>query len=150
MARYLIVANQTLGGAELTGWIDQRLTEGPVSLYLAVPVTDTEGTHQWDYPPFDRLIADAHRVAQTLAEARLHHELSRLRGLGVDAVGEVVASNPVEHVRDLARQEHFDGVLVSTLPRRISRWLHLDLPHRLTRALGKPVVLVEGAAGPSL
>jgi hypothetical protein len=150
MSRYLIVANQTLGGAELVAWIDRQLAAGPLSLFLAVPVTDTDGTPQWDYPPFDRLIADAQRVARTLAEGRMHHELARLRGLGVVADGQVVGANPVEHVKELARDEQFDGVLVSTLPHRLSRWLRMDLPHRLSRALSVSVTQIEGNAGPSL
>ena len=63
-------------------------------------VVDPEGSHQWDYPPGDRIVPDAHQIATTLAEERLRRELARLRGLGVDADGEVVAPNPVEQIRD--------------------------------------------------
>jgi hypothetical protein len=150
MARYLIVANQTLGGEQLVARLDELLSSGPVTLRLAVPVTDTEGTRQWDYPPIDRVIPDAHEIARALAEGRLQHELTRLHRLGVEAAGEVVDSNPVEHVRELARREQFDAVLVSTLPKRLSRWLVTDLPHRLARALTIPVTHVEGNAGPSI
>jgi hypothetical protein len=152
VARYLIVANQTLGGEQLVARIDEwrSRADGPLAVYLAVPVTDTEGTHQWDYPPIDRAIPDAHEIARTLAEARLAHELARLRSLGVDAAGEVVDANPVQHVRALAGRQHFDEVVVSTLPRRLSRWLRTDLPHRLSRALSVPVSQLEGSAGPSI
>lgn len=154
MARYLIVANQTLGGEQLVARIDDLLvapgSADGVVVRLAVPVTDTEGLHQWDYPPIDRAVPDAHVIARTLAEARLVHELARLRRLGVEAAGEVVDADPVGHVRDLVARERFDGVIVSTLPRRLSRWLRTDLPHRLSRALSVPVVHVEGTAGPSL
>lgn len=70
--------------------------------------------------------------------------------LGVDADGEVVAANPVEYIRDLTTKETFDEVVVSTLPRTLSRWLRLDLPHRLGRALAVPVSHFEGPAGPSI
>jgi hypothetical protein len=150
MSQYLIVANQTLGGEQLVARITKLLDEGPVTLRFAVPVTDTEGAQQWDYPPTDRYIPDAHQIATTLAEERLRRELARLRGMGVDADGEVVAVNPVEHLRDLTKKETFDEVIVSTLPQTLSRWLRLDLPHRLARALPVQVSHFEGPAGPSI
>ena len=35
----------------------------------------------------------------------------------------------------------FDEVIISTLPKRVSRWLHLDLPHKAA-GLGVPVTTV--------
>ena len=52
--------------------------------------------------------------------------------------------------RELLHEEHFDGVVVSTLPRRLSRWLIRDLPHRIASVADVPVTHVEGNAGPSL
>lgn len=117
---------------------------------MAHPVTDSEGTHQWDYPPIDRLIPDAHQIARVLAEARLEHELSRLRRSGIEASGEVVDALPVDRAQELLHERHFDGVVVSTLPRRLSRWLIRDLPHRIASVTDVPVTHVEGNAGPSL
>ena len=74
MPRYLIVANQTLGGEQLVARITTLLESGPTTLRFAVPVTDTEGTRQWDYPPTDRYIPDAHQIATWLAEDRLRRE----------------------------------------------------------------------------
>lgn len=150
MSRYLIVANQTLGGERLVARLAKLLDEGPVTLRFAVPVTDAEGSHQWDYPPTDRYIPDAHQIATMLAEERLQRELARLRGVGVDADGEVVAPNPVEHIRNLTKGETFDEVIVSTLPQTVSRWLRLDLPHRLARALSVRVSQIEGEPGPPI
>ena len=44
----------------------------------------------------------------------------------------------------------FDEVIVSTLPETVSRWLRLDLPHRLARALSVPVSQIEGEPGPPI
>ena len=150
VARYLIVANQTIGGDQLTAKLDELVSAGPCTFRFLVPVTDTEGTQQWDYPPIDRLIPDAHRIARALAEGRLELELARLRRSGIDAGGEVVDALPVDRAKELLHEEHFDGVVVSTLPRRLSRWLIRDLPHSIARASDVPVTHVEGNPGPSL
>lgn len=150
MGVYLIVANQTIGGEQLTAKLDELTSAGPCTFRYLVPVTDTEGLHQWDYPPIDRVIPDAHRIAAVLAEGRLENELARLRRAGIEAGGEVVDALPLRRAEELLREQHFDGVIVSTLPRRLSRWLVMDLPHRLARLSDVPVTHVEGNAGPSL
>ena len=77
MARYLIVANQTIGGEQLTAKLDELASAGSSALTFLVPVTDSEGTQQWDYPPIDRYIPDAHRMkgGRTCAptNVRPHH-----------------------------------------------------------------------------
>lgn len=150
MPRFLVVANQTLGGEQLTAKLDELSTPEPPTLRLMVPVTDTEGFQQWDYPPIDRVLPDAHKLAHALAEGRLEHELARLRRAGVLASGEVVDADPVEHVRKALADAQYDGVVVSTLPHRLSRWQLMNLPHRITRASNVPVTQVVGAAGPSI
>lgn len=139
MARYVVVANRTLGGEQLTARLDELLAAGPASVILAVPVTETQGT-----------LARDRQASQARAQARLHRELARLRGLGVDATGDVLVTDIVEHVRDLTRDHHVDAVLVSMLPPLLSRWLGMDLPSRLAKALTVPVRRVEGPAGPPL
>jgi len=89
-------------------------------------------------------------IAKTLAEGRLEHELARLSRAGVEASGEVVDADPVEKVRQELAASDYDGVVMATLPRRLSRWLVMDLPHRVTRASQVPVIHVESSAGPSL
>jgi hypothetical protein len=42
MRRYLIVANQTLGGEQLTAKLTECMNAGPCRFYLVVPVTQTE------------------------------------------------------------------------------------------------------------
>ena len=150
MARYLIVANQTIGGEELTAKLDELTSAGSNAFVFLVPVTDSEGTQQWDFPPIDRHIPDAHGIARALAEGRLEHELARLRRSGIEVRGEIIDANPVDRAKELLREEQFDAVVVSTLPRRLSRWLIRDLPHRIASASDVPVTHVEGNAGPSL
>jgi hypothetical protein len=44
-------------------------------------------------------------------------------------------------VREALEREPFDEVIVSTLPARVSQWLHRDLPSRVEQ-LGIPVTVV--------
>ena len=50
-------------------------------------------------------------------------------------------SDPVEAVRQVMETTQVDEVIVSTLPQRVSRWLHRDVPSRV-QALGVPVTVV--------
>jgi hypothetical protein len=75
--------------------------------------------------------------------------LARLRRAGAEVNGEVVDAEPLERLRELLRAENFDGVIVSRLPRRLSRWLITDFPHR-ARSTRVPMTHVESDAGRSL
>ena len=55
-------------------------------------------------------------------------------------------TDPLVAVRETLEREPFDEVIVSTLPARVSHWLHPDLPsRRLTRLAVVPEV---GSSGP--
>jgi hypothetical protein len=92
----------------------------------------------------------AYKIARALAAGRLQQELNRLREAGADADGEVVDPVPVDAIRTIASREEVDEIIVSTLPKRMSRWMAMDLPHRVRRATKLPVTHITGPAGPSL
>ena len=46
-----------------------------------------------------------------------------------------------------AASQSFDEVIVSTLPVGLSQWIHMDLPHRIGRALDRPVLHIETQTG---
>jgi hypothetical protein len=150
MRRYLVVANQTLGGEQLTAKLAECMDAGPCRFHLAVPVTNTEASDRWFTGGLEGVLPGAYKIARTLAGGRLRHELDRLREAGAEADGEVVDPMPVDAIRKLASREDVDEVIVSTLPRRLSRWMAMDLPHRIQRATSVPVTHVSGPAGPSL
>jgi hypothetical protein len=59
---------------------------------------------------------------------------------GIDATGEIGDANPVYAAETVLRRgQHFDEVLLSTLPPGPSRWLHLDVPARMRKAVTIPV-----------
>jgi hypothetical protein len=150
MTRILIVANQTLGCPELDEALEPYLVAGSAEFLVVAPMAAMEGERQWDYPATDRYIPSAEQIAHALAAARLAQELDRFAKLGVVAQGEVVDHDPVGRVRELLAASTFDSVIVCTLPTRLSHWLRVDLPGRLTRATTLPVLHVPGSAGPSL
>ena len=75
----------------------------------------------------------------------------RQDGLELDEV--IVGDpDPFAAVGDVLHARQFDEVLVSTLPRTISRWLAVGLPARLRRTIDIPVGEVNAqaeAAGPA-
>jgi hypothetical protein len=148
---YLIVANRTLGGAELVAKLDELAAAGDCRFHLVAPITQMSGSdHAVDAAWAPPVVHDGYAVGRALAEGRLRAELARLRQHGVEAEGEVVDPAPVDHIRELTREVHFDRVIVATLPRRMSGWLRLDLPSRIKKATGLPLDHVVSSAGPSL
>jgi hypothetical protein len=155
MTRYLVVANQTLGGRRLDDVLRDRAT-GDASFHVLLPATEP---HLIDdvWLPADPLIAlppvlaladeDASREARERAQNRLDAFVGHVRALGCDVTGTLGAPDPYEAVHDLVTRERFDEIIVSTLPSRLSRWLRLDLPSRLERLFDGPVTVVEAEPG---
>ena len=134
MKRYLVVANQTLGGDHLMALLRQRVAEGPCALHVLVPASadPTEWMHD---EVNDRL----------LARRRLHEALERFGELGVEVTGEVGDHRPEDAIHDVLRRESFDEIILSTLPAGVSRWLRLDVVSRVERAVTTPVTHVLAA-----
>jgi nucleotide-binding universal stress UspA family protein len=135
MREVLIVANQTLTSRSLGEAIAERIAEGPLRAYVVVPLVPIGGRLTWD-----------ERASQEAANARLDEVLERLRGLGAEADGEVGDRDPVSAVRDAMRGREVDEIIVSTLPKGLSRWLGEDVPSRLRDSVRVPVVVVTQAA----
>jgi hypothetical protein len=49
--------------------------------------------------------------------------------------------SPMNAIQDAINIRGFDEVIISTLPARVSKWLKLDLPSKIT-GLGLPVTTV--------
>jgi hypothetical protein len=58
----------------------------------------------------------------------------------------VVQTDPYEGICDAARRQHYDGIIVSTHPSTVSRWMHHDLPRRVERELQIPVEWIDSQA----
>jgi hypothetical protein len=124
--RYLVVANQTLGGAHLLSLL-RELAEQPSSFHVLVPAT----------PPRDHLWTEGE--ARTIAHRRLDDALERFRSVGIEATGEIGDERPLQALDDVLEREAFDEIVLSTFPPGMSRWLRLDLPHRIQATYQLPV-----------
>jgi len=153
MRRYLAVANRTLQAAELREVLRERISAGPCSFFVIVP--DTKAA-QYDpvaaggvLPPpgmwwwatyYDRPATDEEATAQ--ARERLGLMLAGLAALGVPAQGDLGSSDPLEAIEQVCADRQFDEIIVTTLPRRVSRWLRADLPRQAERRFGLPVTTI--------
>jgi hypothetical protein len=136
MRRYMVVAHQTLGSPELLDAMRDRLAEGPCTFHLVVPVLHGGQGLTW-----------TEGKARTAAAERLEEARLRFIAEGLAVSGEVGDAHPVDAVRDVLVREGddaFDGVIVSTLPHAISKWLKFDSPNRIHRNTGLPVFHVVG------
>jgi hypothetical protein len=135
-ARVLVVANRTAESPELLEALRTRTMHGPCEFTLLVPST----------PHGLAWAADMHAGGE---EAEQHREafVAELREEGLDVAGAKVGDgDPLAAISDECNFNEYDELIVSTLPLRISKWLHVDLPRKAGAATGLPVTHVVGSA----
>jgi len=132
MRRILIVADQLLGGTELRERLAlKKSTDPEIEVFVLVPARATDSA--------------ADDGGTESAERILELELAVLRDLQYDADGAVGEADPVAAVRTLLESRSFDEIIVATEPASgASRFLRMDLAHRLERVTKLPVEEVEG------
>jgi hypothetical protein len=112
----LVVANVTAGSDELIDSLRDRAEQGACRFTLVMPASGAE------------------------ARTRLDAALERMREAGLDNVeGRVGDPDPIVAVMDVWDPMKFDEIVVSTLPTGSSRWMGIDLPHRLEKLTSVPV-----------
>ena len=148
MHRHLVVANQSLDSDELMELVRERVAAGPAEFWLVVPATPVKdlATNVMPIPMpvmggIPTLPAPPEE-ARRMAQAKLDAAVRKLTAAGVRANGTVGHSDPVRAVEEATADREFDEIIVSTLPARVSRWLHQDLPGRLERQFHLPVTHV--------
>jgi GABA permease len=145
------VANQTLGGQELLDAIRDRMTRGPAEFWVVAPATPTThltpdfGAISGAFPIDPGVLPTAAEVRDegiAVAKSNLETELSRLREIGATADGAVGDPDPMAAIEEAVAHRQFDEIILSTLPPGISRWLALDLPHRVRRKIDVPLAVI--------
>ncbi len=153
MRRYLVVANQTLQAEELREELRKRISAGPCSFFVLVPNTKAaqydpvavggvlpQPGMWWWATSYARPVTDEDAAAQ--ARERLGLMLADLASIGVTVEGDLGGSGPLEAIERVCADRQFDEIIVTTLPRPISRWLRADLPHQIERRFRLPVTTI--------
>jgi hypothetical protein len=132
-AHVLVVAHQTACTDRLLDAVRERAERGPASFHLVVP-RNPHGMHK---------IVDPQDVEAGEAAAVLRTALPRLsEAAGTEVTGAVGDPEPLMAIEDAINLGQFDEIIISTLPRRVSKWLKLDLVSK-AKGLGLPVTHVE-------
>ena len=130
--RVLVVAHQTAATPPLLDAVRERAKQGPSSFTLLVP-NPAHGLHK---------VVDAQDQGPDEAQAVLDAALPKLsEAAGSQVEGIIGDPDPVAAVHDAINLRGFDEIIISTLPHRISRWLKLDLPSKVS-GMGLPVQTV--------
>jgi hypothetical protein len=122
--KLLVVANVTGSSPELLEALRERAAKDTCGFTLLIPATGG-GTG-----------------GREGAERRLTEALELMRSAGLDVEGRIGDPDPVAAVTDIWDPGEFDEVVVSTLPTGSSKWLAIDLPHRVEKMTGVHVTHV--------
>jgi hypothetical protein len=132
--RVLIVANRTAATEPLLDAVRRRAQAGPARFHLLVPATP-RGLHR---------VVDPEVSGREEAARQLDLALELLReAAGSEVTGNVGSADPVAAIADVINDRRVHEIIISTLPRRLSRWMHIDLPSKV-RGMNIPVTHVEG------
>lgn len=130
--KILVVANKTADSPDLIAALRRRTVDAPADLTLLVPAV-----------PHGLAWAADMKAGWSDAVVRADRAASRLREADLELEEVIVGDpDPFAAVGDVLHMREFDEVVVSVLPRGISRWLALGLPARLRRAVDLPVIQV--------
>jgi hypothetical protein len=121
--RVLIVANRTASTPRLIEAVRRRAEAGPCDFALLIPDVSDRKAADWTLDTALRLLRPAAG--------------GRVEGL-------VGGADPFDSVKHAVDESDFDEIIVSTLPRRTSKWLRRDLIRRV-EGLGLPVTAVVPA-----
>jgi hypothetical protein len=138
-SRVLVVACRTASSPDLVDAVRRRAQASPCRFTLLVP-RPCHGLHK---------LVDPEDHGWLEAELAAHAGRALLAAAIDCPVATLVGSDdPMAAIQDALNLHTFDEIILSTLPRHLSRWLRLDLPSKV-RGLGVPVTVVTAKAASS-
>ena len=130
--RVLVVAHRTAATPALIDTVRNRAARSPTTFTLLVPNT-AHGLHR---------VMDPEDQEENEAQTVLDLALPLLEeAAGGHVEGLIGDPEPLNAIQDAVNLHGFDEIIISTLPTRVSRWLKLDLPHKL-EGLGLPITTI--------
>jgi hypothetical protein len=130
--RVLVVAHRTAATPALLDAVRERAARGPATFTLLVP-NPAHGLHR---------VVDPEDQEENEAQTVLDLALPLLEDAAAGHVdGMIGDAEPLNAIQDAVNLHGFDEIIISTLPKRVSRWLHIDLPSKVN-GLGLPVTTV--------
>ncbi len=131
--RILVVANETVEGAELLDAIRERVHGDRTEVYVVSPALNSKLRH-W--------VSDEDG-AREAAQARLDRSLARLDAIGLSARGEIGDADPVQAVEDALRGfGGVDEIVLSTHPEGRSHWLERGVVEAVRHRFDVPLTHV--------
>jgi hypothetical protein len=132
-AHVLVVADKTAATPALLEALRHRATAGPARFHLLVPNPDLASWRP----------SEIRHPNLTHGEQVLALSLPLIEDATASPVAGSVSTrhDPMDAIEEALANDDFDEIILSTLPHSVSRWLHVDLPHRLAH-LGIPLTTV--------
>jgi hypothetical protein len=125
VTRILVVANRTAAAPQLLDEIRRRAEAAPCRFSLLIPDVRARGAADWTL-----------EIALPLMRRAAKSKVEGLLG----------GPEPLASVKEAVAEGAYDEIIVSTLPRRFSRWLGRDLIKQI-EGIGLPVTVVTPRAG---
>jgi hypothetical protein len=118
----LVVASQTADSPDLIAALHERAGQAPIHVTILSPVLWSE---------------------REAARARLDAACAALREQDIECEGVLGDADPMVAVQELWNPGRFDEIVVSTFATGASRWMQVDLPHRVAKLTDCTVRHVE-------